>query len=63
MVTAFKKSNLAKVSSKEAVKKMHKMQLYSLLLSKHDDINCGCAKGLIVRPGSDYFALSISWCT
>ena len=54
---------MAKVSVKEAVKKMHKMQLYSLLLSKHDAINCGCAKGLNVRPGSDYFALSTSWGT
>ena len=26
-------------------------------------INCGCAKGLNVRPGSDYFALSTSWGT
>ena len=63
MVSAFIKKNLAKVSGKEAVKKIHKMQLYSLLLSKHDDINSGCAKRLNVCPGSDYFVLSTSWGT
>ena len=60
----FYKIKPIKGQPQRSCEKMHKMQLNSLLLSKHhDDINCGCAKGLNVRLGSDYFALSTSWRT
>ena len=59
----FYKIKPVKGQRQRSCEKMHRMQLYSLLLSKHDDINCGCAKGMNVRPGSDYFAPSTSWGT